>query len=753
MFALAALFGGANLYAALPPAGVLDFRITGNSNANFLDSASWNEYRPDGGAWTAIVLDSTPWTLSTVGTDKVQLKLDNSVANVNGAFGTSATPINARVYGLFNSTLNINADFHITDEITQDGGSNSTLNISNGANVSVRRIHNLSNLNISGTGTTVSVTDNNDFNNAVKISDGATFKILGGRTANVQGSGTTLFDGATFYGTMETRNDGTLIMKDSTFYAGPNNESIKSGGKMSFTMDNTNYYQYYNAWDTTSSQAARWGSNIVFLGLGGGAEQTFTYKNGTVVHGGGAADGTSFFDMDPGTRTRADITNGGDFMLGWNPLANDTDFLEMNIESGTQVAARSINFVNNNVGDSLKGKITWNQSGTDLGTGYTRVYLGSDVNVRAARVTGSTFASTYNMKGFTLLDAWNINVGQSDMRSGSASFNVTGAYNTIKANELTLGQNGFDGGNSTFSFGGENNVLNLKRIKLSENHERNGVMNGTVTFTAKGTSSANKNVVTIDDTEIILQGSVTTGSTYTTNVSFEGNTSFTRSNGTGVWVKINEWGGKTYTTDSTFSVSGAGNDLLFSGLEIGNGVKENTGKGIFEITGGDSKILIKTDSAAAHNGFRVNDSGLLSYNINDSGISAIVNDSKNDTKFNGQLYVSFLALTNEMYNEEKYILFVTTDMTLEESGRMGDTWFDFSDLDNLVANDDFIYVDVRDGTDSYRFALETTFDAELGKDVQMLVVYYTSDIPEPGTYAVIFGAIALALAIRRRKQN
>jgi hypothetical protein len=395
--------------------------------------------------------------------------------------------------------------------------------------------------------------------------------------------------------------------------------------------------------------------------------------------------------------------------------------------------------------------MTWNQSGTNMPDGYTEVYLGADFNLAGTTTAGSTYAAEANMKGFSRLEAASLNLGTNGMVGSTVNFNITGANNTlILANNINIANgSNFADGTVSFSMTGEGNSIIANTINTSDGSNKDAAMSGNVSFYAKGASATNKNTIVLTSSEWIVQGSQAAGSTFSANITLAGNTALRGAGGKGVWLKVNEWGGKNYTSNATFTVSGSGNDLLFSGLEIGKDTTDGGGKGIFEIVGGGSSILISNDSDG-HNGFRLQRGGVLSYKINNTGITTIKNDTWNNTTFEGNLEVSFEGLTG-IFADERFVLFATTDMSLDQSGRMN-LWFNFSDWNNLQELADYIKVLLRDPSDSYRFALETYHDGELDKDVQALVVYYTSTVPEPAAISSLFGLIAFVLAVRRRRR-
>lgn len=668
----------AGLYAADSdiPDGVVKFRINGlkgegDAGVSFLDASSWNQYEKDG--WQDITLDNPPWEVEKLAGVQVQLKMDNSIANIDSAFGSLENPINATITGLYGSTLNINSDVYITGNIGGDG--NSTVNVNNAT--------------YAGNGFSMNNTHAINFTNS-------TFKV-GGGTDNI----------------------------------------LDMGGNSTFTMSNSNFNSYYDGWDSTKSKESGWVSNSIFISSLGGstsgegvynpAQKVLTFKDGSRLNGAGRNDGTSIFDIE--NWTRDDLEGGSNINLGWNTFNGDGDSLTVNVESGSKIAAGALEFANGGAHGSSAGDIIWNQSGTDMADGFTQLVLKGDMNLRLSSVGDSetTFHTEANMKGFSFISANNLNIGQTsgEAVSGSASFTMTG----------------------------EGNVLDVNQIATSNGSSRDGTSFGSVKFYSKSDNADNKNYITIRSSELVIQGSTTAGSSFSNEFTLDGNTVLRGADGKGVWLKIHEWGGKNYTTTSVFNVSGSGNDLLLSGLEIGKETTTGGGEGILAITGGGNKIIIKNDNDG-HNGFKINNGGTLRYNVNDTGITAIKNAAWQNNQFTGKLEVNFAEFAAaEAGVEVRFELFLTTDQSLHQEGRLQGTWFDCTDWTNLVANSEFVSVILANEGDTYRFALENVEDADIG-NAQALVIYYTSSVvPEPAAYAAVFGLAALLVAARRRARR
>ena len=560
---------------------------------------------------------------------------------------------------------------------------------------------------------------------------------------------------------------------------------------------------------------------VLFLGLGENTDSSITFTNGSIVNGVGLADGTGFWDLKE--EERGNIAGGGNVNLGWNTFSSENDIFVLNLEGGSKFSAWSLEFANAGACQSSVGSIIWNQQGTDMENGYTEAVFIGDINLRMGTVyfDQSSFNTELNLLGYTsLYSNSNLNIGNNEAASGSATFFVSGENNTVdissvyfnsgnntekstgvanfnideNASNSTInirdkwesfvgvgathninisGQNNtmyvtndfnltnktlVDGNTVWFTMTGEGNTLSVNNFKTSNDSTQDESLGGFISASFKGSNADNKNHLVIRSGEMILQGSQALDSTTSISYSFQGNTTLTRGDGRGVWLKVNEWGGKQYTSDVTFEVMGSGNEILLSGLEVGKDTDnwdESAGKGIFRIVGGGSSIVIKNSDGDNHNGFKLNSGGMIEFVVDDTGITPITNLTWNNNTSNGMITVDLSNITTPQ-DEARYVLFQTSDPNPTVFGEL----FDVSNPEDVYAYEEFVSVLLASDEDSYRFALEYNESEEFqdaeGNNINFmqLVVYYTNNIvvPEPSTYAAIFGAIALAFAAYRRRK-
>lgn len=772
-----------------PKKEVPRIRANNVSDGDFNSADVWTQHDGNGG-WEngEITMSVVPWelpnTLEAWEGRQVRLKMDNSTLTTSAAIGSADNLVNMTLTGLYNSTINVKHDFYITGNFGQDG--NSVINISDGATVSVSQ-----------------------FGNMLLNVDNATYILRNGGGGN--GGKLYATNGAKIYqeaGDLNIYSDMSLT--DSTFYGKLIFQGTESGTNVSFTnstqqasndgwlvggnggnwnatYSNSVLNRFYNNWKSDGSTGG-WNGDVVFLHVGKDAQQVLTFENGTVVNGAGSADGVSYWDMDAETRTLNDITNGGNVNLGWWNFNANTS-LEVNILSGSKFAAWSLEFANASGWESAYGNISWNQQGS--ADAIAEAVFAGDINMRLSKaeiVDDCNYLMEFNLKGYSKFTTRsNLNIGGDDAKQGSARFTMSGSNNWAEFNSIYVrpGKNvdevnsnilfDISGSNNTlyargnfnlseqvlkngatidFSMTGEGNVLNVNNFNVSNQDESTG---GTITAVFRGDNAANKNQIIIRSGEMILQGSQALGATTSYTFSMQGNTTLNRGDGRGVWLKIHEWGGKSYTTNTTFEIKGSGNDILLSGLEVGKDTDnwdESLGKGTLRIVGGENKIVIKSTDDG-HNGFRLNSGGVIEFVVDNTGITPITNLTFNNNQSNGMMKVDFSNITTPQ-EETRYVLLQTSDHNQNIFGEL----FDVSNPDDVYAHEDFVSVILANDDDVYRFALEYNESEEFqdaeGNNINFmqLVVYYTNStvVPEPATYAAIFGALALAFAAYRRRK-
>ena len=411
------------------------------------------------------------------------------------------------------------------------------------------------------------------------------------------------------------------------------------------------------------------------------------------------------------------------FSNGVNATLNSANFSQSDIEGGDAVSYYVVKdgatlTTNNNNGYSV-------QNGAML-SGEVGIKLLGD---------GSSFISKGQM---------NINPGNEGNTGGTYAIRMLGTNGLFEA-QKNLHLNGlFQGDDAMYLFEmqGSGNTANVNTFNLGNNNSTAG----TYRFYSKSDSAEKKNNLIVTNTTIALEGQMVE-STAVREFIMAGNTTLRTSEGGGVIMKVHEYGGKDYLGGTgLFEVRGSGNDALFTELKFGNGIASG-GTAIMRIVGGGSSIETRTFRmmSGAWTSLDERIGGVLEYKFDDTGISAIKITNNIDNSFSGILSVDFTGMLGN-YENKRFVLISSADGSLEN--KIAEYWYSFEYNEVL----DQMEVITRGlDNESYTFAVEDSLENSGYKD---FVVYYTGAtvIPEPSTYAAIFGALALAFAVYRRRK-
>ena len=248
---------------------------------------------------------------------------------------------------------------------------------------------------------------------------------------------------------------------------------------------------------------------------------------------------------------------------------------------------------------------------------------------------------------------------------------------------------------------------------------------GSNTFYVKGTSSANKNKVFVDGGEISIKASSNEESTIVNTMELAGNTILSKSDGGRINFLLSSYDSAVAGT-AKFIISGENNEVYLNNFAVGK-VDLDSGSVLLQIEG-------STHNISAVN-FAMRTSGLntqaatLSFVSDSVGISTLKTTSVNE--LSGFIDVDFSKYVAQSTDPMQFILISSEN-----------NW-DGSNYETDREND-YIKVSLANENDTWRTFME-------GNN---LVLEYTSAvIPEPSTFAAIFGAIALAFAAYRRKKQ
>lgn len=349
-----------------------------------------------------------------------------------------------------------------------------------------------------------------------------------------------------------------------------------------------------------------------------------------------------------------------------------------------------------------------------------------------------------------------VGAGQNYAADVAQTGGTNGIYITGSGNEFTSEQSisvasAFDmsGGVNEFVVSGNNNVVNMKNINVSRNNATAKFSGGTNQFLVSGsgnviTAANSINVYTENQTggNALFEVSGKNNEVYFSSNNTIGNA---MSGGTARWVLGGENNkasynfvmsfmlGRTAMTggEATLEVRGKNNTANFFNVFMGNADTVD-GKVKFIVEGSGHSIKINNSIETYFSG-DVDDNGKavgggFSF-IADSGGFSTIEINNFSTLFNGLIEIDF----------SKYVVNDTEN---------GDE-FTLISINNNAQN---LLLEIEGDLDQY-FSITGSDDYELlFGDKTLGVRVFSTNVPEPATYAAIFGALALAFAAWRRRK-
>lgn len=435
----------------------------------------------------------------------------------------------------------------------------------------------------------------------------------------------------------------------------------------------------------------------------------------------------------------AEGTNTGSFIFWADSRTADIAFTDGTVVNGAVL-----------VGDKEANPLTWgrvasNPNGTNVRIGWNNVssYDATiEVSGNSSVAIGGNWIQLTN--GFGALESGKVQTKLYNEDSSSKSYvhidklemGLSGLENSTLVNSFEIGSNaelwtksGIDigkNGTSTQSTGGtvkvemvgENNAMYV----YGDSHIGNNNASAGDTFVyAKGTGSAQSGFY--QDGGMNIHLSKKSDATMTSAVILDGNVEFKRPGGAHTTLNIgtdsNSAGG-----EASFQVKGANNFASIWNATLFN-ASATGGKATLLIEGSGSTINVNSELKVYGSGIVDGKivGGELRFNIDDTGISTLF--ANKFSVFEGIITVDF---TKILLNE------VESELTILKSN---------NSLADLFTNDSFNFIK-RDESDIVSWSLS--------EDSKSLIISYVSTIPEPSTYAAIFGAIALAFAAYRRRK-
>lgn len=497
------------------------------------------------------------------------------------------------------------------------------------------------------------------------------------------------------------------------------NISIADATNSTFQTNGMNVYSHGNS-----------RIDIDFLG----STNTLSFTNSDFNMYSSKIEGDSVASVEIGVATFTSVKN---FRLTNNASGQQ----ELVFSNGVNATLNSASFSQSDIegGDAVSYYVV--KDGATLTTNADNGYSTQNGAMRSGEVgikllgNGSSFISKGQM---------NVHPGNEGNTGGTYAIRMLGTNGTFEAQKNLHFSGLFQGDDAMYLFEmqGSGNTANINTFNLGNNNSTAG----TYRFYSKSDSAEKKNNLIVTNTTIALEGQMVE-STAVREFIMAGNTTLRTSEGGGVVMKVHEYGGKDYLGGTgLFEVRGSGNDALFTELKFGNGIA-SSGIAIMRIVGGGSSIETRTFRmmSGAWTSLDERIGGVLEYKFDDTGISAIKITNNIENSFNGILSVDFSGMSGN-YDNERFVLISSADGNLEN--KIAEYWYSF-EYNEVLEQMEVITRGL--DNESYTFAVEDSLENEGYKD---FVVYYTgsSVIPEPSTYAAIFGALALAFAAYRRRK-
>ncbi len=510
--------------------------------------------------------------------------------------------------------------------------------------------------------------------------------------------------------------NSTFSMKGPLkMYAGGNSDILwrMAGSTNTFTFDTTK-----NVEMTGSSY------------LGGNSKTVFETTDGAKV-----TVGRFGLNANASGETNVLVTNGAELTAKGIAFGGTTNAAYADGVASSSLIIDSAKFysVTSNF-DLNYNNISNNATASIILKGSNSVFSSAaQMNMGAGTTNATKAAFKIEISGNNNLFDAQQNLNLNGSTSGDFLYRVemTGYSNTMKV--------GTNGGSLSFRRGATEGTDGTKPVSTG----------GRTEMYFKGSDAANKNQFVLVNPNFVVDGiREIDNSTNKVSIIFDGNTVLsgngTKGSYSNVTLKLHENGGHTYMSGETrFEVNNAGNELYFNEWKMGNTISTG-GSATFSVRGGGSTIKVAGNSQiTAGVGSTVDNivGGALEFHVDDTGISSI-DFSTDNYSFTGILIVDFSEFLRDADNE-RFVLMTSTTSGNNFKNALTSIWFDAT-TGEIKGNVDTMLADTED---ALRFAIEGN-----AGDWQ-LVAYYTHVVPEPATYAAIFGAIALGLATYRRKNK
>lgn len=484
-----------------------------------------------------------------------------------------------------------------------------------------------------------------------------------------------------------------LVVGNQNALSGAAIFEVKDGGK--YTMkQNVNVVNSTLAGSTATS-------DILVEGTG-----TFNHQGGLIFIGGGSYNTSNDMRQDAisGTST-VTFKNAGEITFGGSILV-----------AGSNVDLRESGTTHTNVAKLVIENTKFTLNG-ELLFGHEQKF-GNNIYGGTAIVEINGENSSFISANKGLYSGHNNNV-----YGGTRQFNVNGLNNEVYFKEIFF-MNGTSGavqygGDFKTSINGAGHKFTASQITMGRTSQKGG----SNTFYSKGTDASNKNQILLTQGDIYIKGASSAESTAENSLILAGNTILKKVDGGNVNINISET--TSAAGKNSFIISGENNEVYANYLRIGTTQSEGC-EALMKIEGSTHKIYANNFYNSGN--LLTPQTSTLSYVADTNGISTI--KAGNVYDFTGMLNIDFSTYVATNTDTVEFTLIsASNNWTLSDS---------------YITSEDNEYVSVIKANEG-----DTWEILQKGND---LVFSYTSAvIPEPSTFAAIFGAIALAFAAYRKK--
>lgn len=513
---------------------------------------------------------------------------------------------------------------------------------------------------------------------------------------------------------MRVSNGGTFILKDVNI-GGDNLADSSVSGLTEFVVANGGKVSANNIRINNSGVAGATSvSKLVFDNANYHVGEDGNSMGNVAIGGFNGSAQNATADTIRGGTAILEVINGSDVLLSGNidmitsNSADSTSVSKLLVENSTLKINGELKAAHKDTGLFSSGSAILEVTGensvfeatnkgfysgyeTDMSGGSIEVLLSGQNN----RISFANEAAENSIEKFYMFAA---GTSTGTQTGGTIDVKVTGSGNVFEAIGIEIGK--------TISTGGKN------------------------TFYAKGDSASALNTLRFFGDTLSIHGSEKASATIENSFIMAGNTELLRTDNRRVSVNVGN-DANTAGGSASFIVKGSGNVVKGWDFRVGSS-SATGGTALARFEGYSNDIRFDNTLSFAGSGKSYADAvgGRFEFVLDNSGAGlgeAMLNVGRIDV-FSGAIQVDFSALSGEFNGAEFLLIASATD------------WYDLYSSWEQSGLFDF---NLRDESDEAHFEYSGGY----------LFVVYTSTVPEPATFAAIFGLCALAFASYRRRKN